>query len=321
MQVPPISKQETTSYVTSMKTNKAADIYGVTAEHLKNAATDIIDVLSATSNAIIAKGEIPESLKYGRVCPVPKKAKCARNPNNYRRITITSIIGKIVEKHVLKYTKSIMDPKQSRLQFGFTPHCSPVFAALALTEVLAEAEDNHSTIHIAFMDTSKAFDVVDHHSLLNALHEQGINGNLWNFYDSLYEGIKSVVHWKGNVSESFNEQQGIRQGGVTSADLYKSGKNNLLSILDSNPSNKIGHINTGALMVADDLAITADNNLDLQYGIAIAEHDSSRQRYSFNVDKTKSVTHNAPRPECMLNGKPIGVSYKDWTPWPKRSRP
>ena len=57
----------------------------------------------------------------------------------------------------------------------------------------------------------------------------------------------------------------------------------------STTSCRIGHINAGALMVADDLAIAANSAHDLQHGVSIAELDSRRQRYCFNVDKTKRL--------------------------------
>ena len=97
---------------------------------------------------------------------------------------------------------------------------------------MAESNDNSTELHIAFMDTSKAFDVVHHNSLLNSIYEQGVSGGLWNLYNNLYQEIQSVVLWKGHQSTTFQEGQGIRQGGTTSADLYKAGKNKLLEILD-----------------------------------------------------------------------------------------
>ena len=92
------------------------------------------------------------------------------------------------------------------------------------------------------MDTSKAFDVVDHKGMLNALFQQGITGNMWHLFDSMYTGITSTVKWKGETSTSFREEQGIRQGGVTSSDCYKAGKNKLLEQLDNTPSMMIGSI-------------------------------------------------------------------------------
>ena len=72
---------------------------------------------------------------------------------------------------MLAGTKKVLDPSQSSHQFGFTSKCSPVFAAIALTEVMAESKDNNSELHIAFMDTSKAFDVC--HALVDATLVRG----------------------------------------------------------------------------------------------------------------------------------------------------
>jgi hypothetical protein len=307
--MPTVTTAEVEQYIKSLKNNKAADIFGITSEHLKYASSSVITILVHLLNAMIVSGKIPDLLKMGKVCPVLKKNKSSKNPTNYRRITITSIVGKILEKHMLLHTKKILDKAQSDCQFGFTTKCSPVYAAIALTEVMAESSDNGSELHLAFMDTSKAFDVVHHNGLLNSIYVQGVNGGLWNLYDNLYQEIKSVVLWKGQQSSAFPECQGIRQGGITSADLYKAGKNELLKILDHKTVCRIGHVNTGALMVADDLVIAADCPSELQLGVSIAALDSQRQRYSFNTQKTKVVSLNSKGdPSCSLITKPIATS-------------
>jgi hypothetical protein len=38
---------------------------------------------------------------------------------------------------------------------------------------------------------------------------------------SLHENAKSLVKWNGNISEPLNVNQGVRQGGILSTDLYK----------------------------------------------------------------------------------------------------
>ena len=304
--LPTISPNEVGQIIQSLKNNKAADIFGITSEHLKYASEELQYILAQVINITIKNGKIPELLKIGKVRPVLKKNKSSKNPTNYRRITITSIVGKVLEKYMLVHTKILLDPVQSPLQFGFTPKCSPVYAAIALTEILAEAKDNAQELHIAFMDTSKAFDVVHHNGMLNSLYQQGINGDLWQLYNSLYQDIKSVVLWKDHQSTSFHENQGIRQGGITSADLYKAGKNDLLTTLGNKTSCHIGHVNVGAIMVADDLAIAAHSESDLQYGVTIATIDSQRQRYNFNNSKTKIVSLNSKHtPSCLLINKPI----------------
>ena len=158
---------------------------------------------------------------------------------------------------------------------------------------MAEARDSKQQLLLTFMDTSKAFDVVDHRGMLNALHQQGVAGILWQLYDSMYTDMNSRVKWKGEASEAFSELQGIRQGGSSSSDCYKAGKNNLLAQLDSAPSMKVGHINAGAIMVADDLALAASSDHLMQISLTVAEADAARERYKYNTDKTKTVPINS----------------------------
>jgi hypothetical protein len=58
------------------------------------------------------------------------------------------------------------------------------------------------------MDASKAFDIVNHPSMLNAIHSQGIKGTLWAIVDSMYTDNGAAVKWKGEVSQPFAEYQG-----------------------------------------------------------------------------------------------------------------
>ena len=58
----------------------------------------LIDILLHIANTTIVMGILPDSFKIRSVCPVLKKLKPAKNPDNYRRIAIIAIVGKIVEK-------------------------------------------------------------------------------------------------------------------------------------------------------------------------------------------------------------------------------
>ena len=96
--VEPASASDIETHVRSLKNQKAPDIHGISAEHIKLASPFIIKILLYLNNLILSSGKLPSSFKIGSVCPVLKKNKPAKNPNSYRRITITSIVGKIVEK-------------------------------------------------------------------------------------------------------------------------------------------------------------------------------------------------------------------------------
>ncbi len=305
-----------TGYITQMKTGKAADYYGITAEHLKFASPEIIVVIKDIIEGIARMNKIPDIMKLGLVTPVPKKGKDSSKPDSYRRITVSSNVGKVCERSIMAATKPILARSQSCLQMGFTEGCSPVHACLILTEAIAEARDQNETPKITFMDASKAFDIVCHRGMLNTIANQGINGTLWNLYDSMYSGNSSAIKWKGSVSDTFIEGQGIRQGGLTSTELFKARSNPLLHRLEAHPSTyKIGTISTGAIMVADDLALIARSTQEMQTLLDEAEIDASHERYIFSSSKTKTLdTSNHKRgktdelPSLELNGERLGTS-------------
>ena len=61
-------------------------------------------------NQIYEKSKLPDQFKIGAIAPTHKKKKAAKNPDNYRRITMASTtIGKIVEKDMM--TKPSPNPK------------------------------------------------------------------------------------------------------------------------------------------------------------------------------------------------------------------
>ena len=310
-----VNQKEIENLVRELKNRKAPDIHGIQAEHIKYAPESLIPIICRLTSSILQSGKLPNSFKTGCVTPVLKKGKPPKITGNYRRITITSIVGKVVEKYVLTKVRANLDKQQSRLQFGFTKGTSPIHAAILLTETIAESKDANQEILITLMDTAKAFDVVSHKSMLNALFQQGVTSNLWQIFDSLYTDIASTVKWKGTMSEPFNEQQGIRQGGASSADCYKAGKNPLLHLLDSTPSYRLGQYHCGAIMVADDLALISSTQQEMQLAISTAEIDASRERYNYNTEKNKvltvatKATHNTPA--LNLNNKRLGTSTKE----------
>ncbi len=53
---------------------------------------------------------MPEELKGGVLHPL-LKMKCKNNPNNYRGITITSLIGKVIDYIHLQHQTAIIENK------------------------------------------------------------------------------------------------------------------------------------------------------------------------------------------------------------------
>jgi hypothetical protein len=86
---------EVAKAITSMKTGKASDSYGISAEHIKYGGKGVVLSLLELFNSILNSTVYPEAFRIGTISPIYKKGKKnIQNPDNYRKITISSIIGK-----------------------------------------------------------------------------------------------------------------------------------------------------------------------------------------------------------------------------------
>ena len=159
-----------------LKNNKAADSMGLCSEHLKFGGQPVVEFVTSMLNCLIKAKVVSAVLKEGIITPVCKKGD-STDPGNYRGITVTPVLLKVFE-HVLNCRHNkILGKTQSRLQKGFTSGCSSLNAAVILTECILEAKNNKEELILTTLDTQKAFDVVDHNSLLRKLYLDGIQGD------------------------------------------------------------------------------------------------------------------------------------------------
>ena len=86
--------------IKKLNQSKAADLEGLAAEHFIYTSHTFKRTLTKTINSILQSLKIPHASKTGYKLPLPKKGKDLAVRLNYRGITITAILGKIIE-HIL----------------------------------------------------------------------------------------------------------------------------------------------------------------------------------------------------------------------------
>jgi hypothetical protein len=65
--------------------------------------------------------KLPDIFRLGVVTPCyERKGKPISDPNSYRKITVTSALGRVTEKLHLKHSSHPLDIAQNPLQKGFT---------------------------------------------------------------------------------------------------------------------------------------------------------------------------------------------------------
>ena len=95
-----ISQIEVRQALRSLNKGKATDIHGQKAEHIKTAEQRLIQSLTELFNILLKCNHTIESLNSAFILPVHKKGKDSLCTDNYRGITITPILAKLME-HIL----------------------------------------------------------------------------------------------------------------------------------------------------------------------------------------------------------------------------
>ena len=110
-------------------------------------------------NNCIERNKIPQDLLHSNITLLFKKGD-KEDPNNYRSISLSSCLGKLIEKYytrkIIKFClkKNILSPNQ----FGFRPNHSTVDAIMSLKLIVEYYTANQKPIYAALLDFKKAFD-------------------------------------------------------------------------------------------------------------------------------------------------------------------
>ena len=75
-----------------------------------------------------------------------------------------------------------------------------------------EMQEQQKTLHIAFIDLTKAFDLVSLDGLFNILLKIGCPLNLHSMVRSFHDDMKATIQYKRSMSEPFNIKSGVKQG-------------------------------------------------------------------------------------------------------------
>ena len=132
-----------------MKPGKACDIYHITVEHLRHcgpeAKLSILELINRVLHDIFFLA-CPQ-IKLGLGTAVYKgKNKPTSKSNSYRRITVSPILGAIIDYYIDPKAEAVFRPHQSPDQLGFTSGISYLLAAVQRGECQRWAIDRKKNL-------------------------------------------------------------------------------------------------------------------------------------------------------------------------------
>ena len=194
---------------------------GIHPRILKELHNSLSKPLTILFNRSIQENKIPDEWKSAQVTALFKKGEKS-DPNNYRPVSLTSILCKLLESFIRDEIQNFMECLNlySKCQHGFRKRRSCITQLLEVIEDFTEYLDEKKTFDTIYLDFKKAFDSVPHVRLKKKLEAYGICGQLSNWIENFLTGRTQKVKVGNEYSKTSDVISGIPQGSILGPILF-----------------------------------------------------------------------------------------------------
>ena len=301
-----IRVEEMTKVIKETSNNKAAGTDDIPYEMIKNLGPKALQMLLHIYRRCWRGEGLPTKWREATIKTLLKDGKDPKDPTSYRPISLTSCLGKVLEKIVANRLIHILEQRDilTSNQAGFRPGRCTTDQVLKLVQ---EASDNihlpprGRSTYATFFDYSKAYDMVWRDGLIYKMIQLGIPYRFIRYVRHFLSGRKTTVSINNTNSKEFLLKNGLPQGSSISPILFLVFINDIDVDLD---------IETTASLFADD---TATWRMDGRI------KGSQRRLMQAEIDKimewarTWKMKINSSKTKCMV----LASSNSDRTTDPK----
>ena len=201
--------------ISNLKNGSAPGPDGIGTEILKETAHIVAVPIKLIFEKSLREEKCPPDWKKANVIPIYKKGAKGK-AENYRPVSLTSIVSKIMESIIKDELNSHLEINNliSDSQHGFMKGRSCTTNIVEFMEKVTRAVDQGKAVDIFYLDFAKAFDKVPRERLLEKLKAKGVGGNLLGWIRDWLTNRTQQVTCEGEYSDPTAVESGVPQGTV-----------------------------------------------------------------------------------------------------------
>jgi hypothetical protein len=278
--------EEVEKELRTLSQNKAAGADQIPNKVYALLATFIASPLRDIFQNSIAQRSFPMDWKKGIVVPIPKTQPPLLN--KLRTITLLPYPSKILEKLVLRKTRPFFDSLSGNCQHAFRKDVSTTTALIHIVDTATLHFDDASKVGHAILslDFTKAFDMVDHHIILNKA-KGCLPEAFRTWLRSYLSGRTFRVKVQGQMSKSHPIAKGVPQGSVLGPVLFATLVGDLSLSMTEDANTLVQYADDANIIIPLKSKEPEDICNIITKQISAVQNWCTRNKQQLNMDKTK----------------------------------
>ena len=217
-QLEKVSEDDVSKVIKSLKNSSATGVDYIDTRTVKLAADILSPALTHIINLSIETNTFPEIWKFAKIIPLLKSSSAdPLLPKSYRPIALLPILSKVLEKMVFSQLVTYLEQNNlihPNLHGSRSGH-STATALIQLYDRWADDIEDGKMVGVLVCDQSAAFDLCDHHLLVEKLKVMGVEDSSVAWIRSYLSGRKQSCFIDGNLSSPLDLLPcGVPQGSI-----------------------------------------------------------------------------------------------------------